>query len=407
MSDTPDTTVGRLAVRRRPASRRAAAVLALAALAALAGGCASASGSPPPAAPPAALAQLSPATSLTSASGTWTTIPMGGTGPNLFWQLFARPAAGGRWSLQTPPAIATNGALILAVPGGTGQDAKTLAVGVRPSLDLSFSPMMTTADGGRDWATTPPDPGLANVPDSLAAAPGGQLLALDINQQVSDTVSATAAWTALTSSKDLAATDAGRRCAPAALTAVAYTATGTPLLGAACAMAGTVGIFAYSAGTWRLAGPALPASLAGGRVQVLRLTRTAGTDTALLEVGTGQAATLVAAWTSDDAVHWTTSAAFRLGGAQPVSASTGGGGAIGVILSGGRGELLNGPLASWRPLPALPPGRSLTLALPAAGSTDALAANGTKLTVWQLAEGSASWSKAQVINVPIQYGSSS
>jgi hypothetical protein len=58
-------------------------------------------------------------------------------------------------------------------------------------------------------------------------------------------------------------------------------------------------------------------------------------------------------------------------------------------------------------LPALPAGHAVTLALPAAGTIDALAADGGTLTAWQLRNGSATWSKTQTIKVPIQYGSSS
>jgi hypothetical protein len=39
------------------------------------------------------------------------------------------------------------------------------------------------------------------------------------------------------------------------------------------------------------------------------------------------------------------------------------------------------------------------------GGYDALAASGSVLTVWRLA--SAAWAKVQVIQVPIEYGSSS
>jgi hypothetical protein len=49
----------------------------------------------------------------------------------------------------------------------------------------------------------------------------------------------------------------------------------------------------------------------------------------------------------------------------------------------------------------------VTLALPAAGITDVLAADGSSLTVWQLRPGSSAWARTQAIKVPIQYGSSS
>ena len=50
------------------------------------------------------------------------------------------------------------------------------------------------------------------------------------------------------------------------------------------------------------------------------------------------------------------------------------------------------------------PARTATLAPGPGGGYDALAASGSVLTVWRLA--AAAWAKAQVIDVPIQYGSS-
>ena len=120
---------------------------------------------------------------------------------------------------------------------------------------------------------------------------------------------------------------------------------------------------------------------------------------ALLQAGTGPSASLLAAWTSDGQ-QWRLSPAFRLGGAHPVSVSFGSDGATAVVLSGHRGETLAGPGASWRALPPLPSGRTVTLALPAAGTTDALAADGSSLTAWQLRPGSAAWARTQTIKVP-------
>ncbi|HEY7146821.1 MAG TPA: hypothetical protein VH637_21465, partial [Streptosporangiaceae bacterium] len=177
---------------------------------------------------------LSLATSLASAGTTWATIPMGApSGPNQFWQLFTLSGPSGRWSLRTPPGIATNGALVLAGPG-----RQTLITGIRPSLDLGFSPVTVTRDGGGTWSSLPPEPGFADVPDALAAAADGQLLALGLNQAVQTAASQQAAWTTLTTVKDLAATAAGRRCALARLTAVAYTPAGSPLLAGICGRAG-------------------------------------------------------------------------------------------------------------------------------------------------------------------------
>lgn len=337
---------------------------------------------------------LTLSTAETSADGTWATVPMGATGPNLFWQLFRLPATGGSWSLQTPPDIATNGALVLAPRQGT------LVTGIRPSLDLTYSPVTVTTDDGQAWTTLPPDDGLANVPDALAAAPDGHLITLDTDQQISVLSPGGASWTTLTSQHALAA----RGCGLTELTAVAYTSSGTPLAGGACDQAGVAGVFAYTSGAWQLTGPGIPASLAGQRIRVIRLTRTGSTDTAVLEAGTGS---VFAAWSSDNASHWTMLPVLKLGAAQPVSVSLGSEGAIAVALSSNRGQLLTGSGASWQPLPVLPLGRAVTLALTASGTTEALAADGSTLTVYKHTTGSASWVKTQVINVPIQYGSSS
>ena len=342
---------------------------------------------------PAPAASLSLNTAQTSSGGTWAVIPMGATGPNLFWQLFRLPAAGDSWSLQTPPDIATNGAIVLAPRQGS------LVTGIRGSLDLTFSPVTATADNGKTWTTLVPESGLPNVPDALAAAPDGQLAALGTGDQVSVLSPGGSSWTTLISEHALAGSSGTHGCGLTGLTAVAYAASGTPLLGGNCEHSGVAGIFAYTGGAWHLTGPSLP----GQRIQVLRLTRTGDTVTALLETG----ASLVAAWSSDNGLHWTMSPAFALGAAQPVSVSFAASGAIAVALTGNRAETLAGAGASWQPLPALPAGRSITLALTGSGTTDALAADGGTLTIWRHTTGSASWVKAQVISVPIQYGSSS
>ena len=381
------------------ASRRTAAALALALLAA---GCGSAARPAPSSG--ASAVPLSLTTAVTGPGATWAAVPMGAaSGADRFWQLFMLPAGGGRWSLQTPPDIATNGALVLAGPGSQG--AHGMVVGERPSLYLTFSAITATHDGGRAWVTLPPASGLADVPDALAAAPGGSLIALGGNQRVT-MAGPGGGWTTLTTRRALAASPAARACALTGLTAVAYPATGAPVAAGTCGRAGTAGVFGYAGGAWHQAAPPLPAALAGQHVRVLRLTRAGAGDVALLEAGTGPAASLLAAWTSDGGQQWQLSPGYRVGGAHVESASFGIGGATAVVLSGGRGETLAGPGASWRALPPLPPGRTVVLALPAAGTTDALAAVGNSLTAWQLGPDSAAWTRTQAIKVPIQYGSS-
>jgi hypothetical protein len=246
----------------------------------------------------------------------------GPSGADQFWQLFLLPAGASRWTLQTPPDIATNGALILAGQDqGPGQE---IIAGERPSLSLTFSAITTTRDGGRTWATLPPASGLA--------APDGHLIALGGNQQVTTTAPG-GGWTTLTTLHALAATPAARSCALTGLTAAAYTPAGSPLPGGTCGRADTAGIFGYAAGTWRQAGPPLPAALASQQVRVLRLARTDTGDIALLGAGTGTSASLLAAWVRHQG-QWRLSPALRLSGAQPVSASFGSGGAAAVLCPG-------------------------------------------------------------------------
>ncbi len=372
----------------------------LAGLAVLTVGCASPPGHRAAAAVPPA--PLSLATSTAISGTTWAVVPMGAaSGPNLFWQLFELSQPGQRWSLATPPDIATNGALVLASPGG-----QALTVGIRPSLYLDFSPVTVTRDHGRSWTTLPPEAGLADVPDALAAAADGQVIAIGTGGQVSQYHQGASGWTGLTSQRSLAASPAGRRCALTGLTAAASTPAGAPLVAGTCARPGQAGIFVRTGDAWTAAVAALPASLGAQRIRVLRLTMTGSLDVALLEVGAGSAASVLTA-ASTDGSHWTLSAASGLLGRQVISASFGAGGSVAVVLTGGRAETISGPGSSWRTLPALPPGRTVTLALPSPGTVDALAADGSTLTAWQLARGTASWIREQVINVPIQYGSSS
>jgi photosystem II stability/assembly factor-like uncharacterized protein len=134
-------------------------------------------------------------------------------------------------------------------------------------------------------------------------------------------------------------------------------------------------------------------------VQVLGLARTAGGNVALVLAGNS----LLAAWSNG--TSWTVSGPVT---ADRVRASGfGTGGSAWLLLSGGRAETISGPGGAWQALPAVPAGTT-TLAPGSGtgtGSYEALAASGSKLTVWRLAQGA--WAKVQLINVPVEYGSSS
>jgi hypothetical protein len=415
-----------------------AGLAGLAALALLAAGCGSVTSGPSAGSQPTGPAALALNTAADAAGGTWATVPMGAaSGADEFWQLFVLPDGSGRWSLQTPPDIATNGAIVLAVPsaaggnnkaggtrgaggtagtggtggtagtggtGETGEAGKALVAGVRPSLDLSFSPITSTADLGRSWTTSPPQSGLANLPDALAAAPDGRLLALGQDGGVTVTSGPGGAWSTLTTERALAGSLTG--CGLTGLTAAAYAPAGTPLLAGTCDPPGQTAVLGYTGGAWHRVSPALPAALSGQRIRVLRLTRTSRGDVALLAAGTAPSVRLLAAWTSDGGQHWALSRVLQAGTAA-VSASVGASGGLGVVLAGKRAEIITGPGSSWQPTPALPAGRTVMLALPSGGGTEALAADAGTLTVWRLAGSPAAWTKTQTIKVPIQYGSSS
>ena len=233
------------------------------------------------------------------------------------------------------------------------------------------------------------------MPDALAAAPGaGRLIALGRDGTVSVTGTARGSWGPLTTERALATASAARDCDLTGLTAVAYTPAGSPLVGGTCGRGGRVGLFAKTGGTWQRASPALPASLSGQPVRVLRLARSGNQDVALLEAGTAPSLSLLAAWTGDGE-HWRLSPVLRTGGSAAVSASFGDGEA-GVVLGGNRAETISGPGSSWRRLPALPGGRTVTLALPGGGATEALAADAGTLTVWRLAGDPGTWVEGRV-----------
>ncbi len=159
-------------------------------------------------APASLSAQPSLADSQATGRVTWAALPMGATsGANQFWQLFVQTTGQQKWSLDTPPDIATNGAIALGGLSGT-----SLIAGVRPSLDLAFSPVSLTADAGQHWTAGPPAAGLAAVPDALAANPAGsRLLALSNSGAVSTASPGGTEWTPMITERALAATPAGHQ----------------------------------------------------------------------------------------------------------------------------------------------------------------------------------------------------
>ena len=405
--------------------RGAGAALLAAVTAAGLASCGSAhTGQAAPSAPPA---RLSLATSADYPDGSWAVLVMGGSAArhNNFWQVFVRPAGpagqAGAWKLATPQGVASNGGITVAAEGGPA-----LAAAIRPSQDLSFSPVASSSDNGAKWAQAGLlDAPLAGYPDALAAAPDGGLVALTRTGDIELRAHPGTGWTRLASARTVAAA-AGRGCLPVQLTSVAYSPSGAALVAGACTRKGQAAIFRLAGGHWSRTGPVLPATLARRDVEVLQMARTGHTVAALLAVGGGPAARLLGAWSNQDGTSWTLSQPYQAGAARPLSAVFGssssgtrssassassGDGPLGVVLSGGRAVSVSGPGAAWRSLPALPararsaPDGGVTLAA-APGGFEALTARGGQLSVWALSSDGSAWSRSQVINVAIPYGSS-
>jgi hypothetical protein len=360
-----------------------------------------------PGASPSLQVQTAPlSTSLVTRQGTWAVAVMGGSAAseNNFWQLFVRPTGASTWSEVTPEGVADNGGLVAA----SGAGGTSLLIGFRPSQGLTFSPLATSADTGKNWTPGLLDADLADVQDGIAVATSGRTLALLQNGSIETAATAGAAaagqWSRLASLSGLAATAPGRECGLVAVNAVSFGTNNVPMAAGSCVRRGVAGVFADTGGGWQAAGPALPAGFGGDQVQVLGLAEsgtTAGGNVALLRAG----GDLLAAWSAGG--HWTVSAPFALPvtGSGVSASGFGQGGSVWVLSGGGHAETIGGPGESWQALAPAPAGTATLAPGPTAGSYDALAVSGSRLTVWRL-EGGA-WTKAQVINVPIEYGSSS
>ena len=373
-------------------------LLAVTLLTAGCGGTASQTGmQPSPATPP------SLATSLVTTTGTWAIAVMGGSAANHnnFWQLFVRPTGSSAWRLATPPGVASNGGLVLA-----RLSVGSVLAGFRPSQDLSYSPLATSKNNGKAWSPGLLDAALADSPGALAADPAsGHGLALLSDGTADISGPGGMAWTRLATHQSIAASPAGTRCGLGSFTAAAFSPSGQPMLAAGCHRPGTAGIFSHTSGSWRLTGPELPTGYAHQPITVLRLTTTGGITTALLAVGNAPATRLLAAWSTDGGTRWSLSPALPLDHATLTAASCGPGSGLAVILSNHHAATITSSADSWLELPVLPPGTATLAASPSAG-WNALAVDGTQLTVWQAGPGARSWSSEQVIKVPVQFGSS-
>ncbi|MHB8431178.1 MAG: hypothetical protein ACYDDZ_11720 [Acidimicrobiales bacterium] len=351
------------------------------------------------------------ATSLEASGGSWATVPMGRL-DNLrdtFWQLLFRPSGSTSWTDRVAAtATATNGGLVLASAAGA-----PLVVGIRPSLYLSYTPIIATSDAGATWSNGLLDRALAAYPDALAVQPGGAL-AITANgeapgSQVVESARGFASWRKLIGVHQLLAGASGRACRPDSLSAVGSVG-GTTLLGTACTRRGVVGLFEEHPRGWQLVGPAIPSSLARRRIGVLGLYPEGASRMAALMDATGSGANgLFVTWLSGGA-PWRRSAPLALPSGQKV-ASYGPLGTTGIFVLStsaagtARLDVIGGTGGIWRQLPA-PPARTSTVAAGPGGAIDALAPDGTVLTIWTLGPASTAWTRSQALHVPIAFGTS-
>lgn len=371
--------------------------------------------------------------SASSASATWAALPMGYLGDpvNTFWQLVTVTGGSSHWTLATPPGVASNGGL--AVTAGSSGSA---LAGFEPSQDLVFSPLAQSADGGATWSTGVLPGGLAPVPDSLASAGGTQLgLLASGGGRVVESADDLASWRTLVTERRIAQETSRSGCAVTRLTAVALVNLGSggapvPMVGTSCASGDRLGIFVLVGGTWVGVGPRAQGSTRASTapVQVVRLVATSTGAVALVSTGSGPGTRLYGLWGTGTGTgatwRWTVTPALGLGSRRLSASGITPGGRL-VVTAAGSGVVAwvvsppvtpspsaaSPPSAAsaqspvgWQTLAAPPQGTAAVVPTPA-GGLDALVVRQSTLDVDSLV--GQRWQQAQVLEVPIQYGSSS
>jgi hypothetical protein len=338
---------------------------------------------------------------MSAATGTWAVLPMGDLGQiaNTFWQLFFRPAGGARWSLVTPPGVADNGGLVLTGRG------RSVTVAFVPSQDLRFTPLAWSSDNGADWTPAILPAAIDPVPDALGPAPGGsvqwgvtasgtKVKRVAGTAQRADTVVTTATLEQASSGA----------CRTMRVDALAGNGTAT-FAGATCPVARQVPVFETVGEGWRVIGPKLPSP---SLVSVLRLEVTGDALQAVVARSSGASIMLRLLSSNDSGTTWRWSAPLGLGPTATLVSVSPGPGAIWTVVwrpaAGTRrlGAILLG--SKWSTVTTMPSGTQV-LTTGAGTKLEALATNGSRLTVWQRDDGH--WVSVMTTTVPIQYGSSS
>lgn len=422
-------------INLRVACSRLSAVLGAAALASTLSACGAGKTSAAASSPDAQWT-LPAATSTVTPQGVWAAVAMGHLGDplNTFWQLPSRRAGRATWTNQVEAtATATNGGLILASAGGT------LLVGIRPSVDLTFSPLIYTRNGGLKWSAGLLDTALTPAAGSLAVRATGTASTLTASALTSDAATSTkggdvkvesdkgslSSWRTVGDLRSLDASTANRGCGATSLTAVGYSGA-TLVVGAACSQAGSNGLFTVGPGGWRSAGPSKSVS-AGSTVTVLAAaseadsraaagSQSAGAAVAAPEAfllglagPAGEPPRLVVA-SSPDGANWQVSPAITVTSTTAVvSFGPAPAGGLFVLTRGPRNALTpyvtDGPSFAWRQLPSAPPGTA-TLAEGHDGTLEALSVNDTVLSFSTFEPAEDEWVRSQTMHVNIEFGSS-
>jgi hypothetical protein len=351
--------------------------------------------------PPSAVA--SPLDAVATASGSaWAVAPMGilSHEATTFWQLFGRN--GSTWVLATPPGIATNGGVVVA----PGPDTAITAA-VLPSGNLHFSAIQARANAVAAWSSGALPAGLVATPDALATSSAGRRLALvtTAGGTVVQSPGALSSWRTLASLSQVARATATDGCRLAALSAVGFSPSGTPLVAGACSTGGALPIAVREGGTWRLVDAR---ATFGQDPDVLRLETDEEGAAAMMVVGRPSGHGVIAAWGSRDLSTWTATAPLALShGVVLVSTTLDAVGRAVVVLARPGGSRIAYTATEhgsrWVVLPRLPDG-TVDVVPGAAGSYQALAVSGATLVVFEATRGA--WHTRQRLVVPISIGSS-
>jgi hypothetical protein len=345
------------------------------------------------------------AAALTTPSGSWAVVAMGQRGVplNTFWEIFFRASGTASWKLVTPTGVADNGGLTLT----TALDGSAIA-GFEPSQLLHYSPLARSNDEGATWSPGLVPTSLIAVPDAVAGAGrSGPFLAL-VRRGTGNVMingGSLLRWTPLPGRSSLT----GSRCAVTSLDAVAYGPSATPLLGTGCRRPGQVGVFARVGTGWQLIGPTLTGTSARDRTNVLRLSVSGGTESALVAAGPPGRTVLLGLWRGADGT-WSASRPLAVSSSQRVLATAIGESGQQLVLLSQRGtsgtvQVAAGPGQGWSTMPP-PPAGTATVALLADGSVNAFNVQGNRLRVYAANASMKQWALSQSMNVPLAYGSS-